>query len=379
MASNKDFFKEQTNHSRVKSEIAVKYFFAWAKIVGGKNKPVYYMDLFSGTGKFDDDGNHSTPLMILDKLDEDINRYLIDTSSMFFYEEDTVYYSKLLYNIENHPIYNQLYIKPSINCMTIDRSIITKLPNNNSTFTFIDPFGYTGLTRDLLIFSVNKWGCDCLFNLNTSGLIRNIDNDNEDHLVELFGKDGLAEIKSKFKSSDLTGLNKSNILLDVLKKTLNRNMKLYFIPFRMEFDDKQYPNYHLVFITKQHIAFKIMKEVMCGKKDSESYSQIDGKGLPFFSSKTNKQLDIEFTGDKRYIELKKEIIDDFKGNTVSVDKILDHFNNKGSLFLDRNIKDMLIELEKENKVIVDPPREKRINKQGKVTLGDTRKVTFLED
>lgn len=65
MAEEKDFFKKQTDSSRVKASIVSEYFPQYCKIIRRKHEPEMfrYIDLFAGPGIYED-GNISTPIML---------------------------------------------------------------------------------------------------------------------------------------------------------------------------------------------------------------------------------------------------------------------------------------------------------------------------
>ena len=65
MSDNKDFFKKQTDSSRVKAAIISEYFPQYCKIISRRHVPQRfgYFDMFAGPGIYDD-GSLSTPLLI---------------------------------------------------------------------------------------------------------------------------------------------------------------------------------------------------------------------------------------------------------------------------------------------------------------------------
>ena len=71
MAEN-DFFKHQTDSSRIKASIVSEYFPQYCRIIGRKHEPTMfrYIDLFSGPGIYED-GNASTPIMLARNIVQD--------------------------------------------------------------------------------------------------------------------------------------------------------------------------------------------------------------------------------------------------------------------------------------------------------------------
>jgi len=62
------FFVESAEHSKLKTTIATKYFFTWARIImkTARSTKIGYVDLYAGPGRFID-GTKSTPLLILER------------------------------------------------------------------------------------------------------------------------------------------------------------------------------------------------------------------------------------------------------------------------------------------------------------------------
>ena len=69
---NKDFFKQQTDSSRVKATIISEYFPSYCKIICKRHVPrkFGYYDMFAGPGMYED-GCLSTPLLVASKCYKD--------------------------------------------------------------------------------------------------------------------------------------------------------------------------------------------------------------------------------------------------------------------------------------------------------------------
>ena len=101
MSDNKDFFKQQTQSSRIKAMIISEYFPQYCQIISKKHIPnkLGYYDMFAGPGRYDD-GNPSTPLMVAEKCYA--NAFLREKVWMVF--NDLAYGDKLEENfLESFP------------------------------------------------------------------------------------------------------------------------------------------------------------------------------------------------------------------------------------------------------------------------------------
>ena len=72
MSDNKDFFKKQTDSSRVKAAIISEYFPQYCHIISRRHTPQRfgYFDMFAGPGIYEDE-SWSTPLLVAKNCYED--------------------------------------------------------------------------------------------------------------------------------------------------------------------------------------------------------------------------------------------------------------------------------------------------------------------
>ena len=369
MTDSKDHFKKLKKSTRVKIDIVTEYFSIWANIMQNasicRNKILTYMDLFSGPGIYDD-GNPSTPIRILSYVSKNI--YLLENLKTEFYEGENKYFLKLQKNIQSHEAYNKLKFEPVINPKVITPEIADELNLCDCTFCFIDPFGYKDLHLDLFHNVTKNWGCDCVFYFNTRGIVRNFDNETQNkYWTNIFGNEGFKRIKERHEHEKNTRFEK--IIIDELQNTLENEGVKFFIPFAIEFEEKEMISHHLVFITKHELGFRKMKEIMY------KHSLKDGD-IPQYISKNINYVQLGFSFDMNIGALQDLLLKDFSGQEISVAKIYEKCNKWGYLYVDKNIKDALIKLESRNLINVDKPIDKRMRKD-QITLGEARIVTFL--
>lgn len=129
-------FKTQWEQSAIKTELVIKYFNAWAKIMlkSCKAGKIGYVDLFCGPGIFED-GNESTPIYIIKNCIKD----------------DDLRKSVAIYLNDKTPGINTLKYKPSINNIEVDKDFANAFSGNLiPCMSFVDPTGFSGLTLDLI-------------------------------------------------------------------------------------------------------------------------------------------------------------------------------------------------------------------------------------
>ena len=172
--SNTDaFFSEQTEKSAIKVAIVSTFFSVYLRIILAciSNKNLYYIDLFSGPGKYLD-GTASTPMKILDIIEASDQNNLKRKIQCVFNEADEKYYGQLYNNITNHKVYGRLFHKPII--LNKDAAAVDLHPyldGQSPVFSFIDPFGYKSTSADQIWSLVKNIGSDCIFFFNANRII----------------------------------------------------------------------------------------------------------------------------------------------------------------------------------------------------------------
>lgn len=167
-----NFFDEQSEQSQIKAALVTDYFWAWAGFMvrQQKQRPQYgsklqYIDLFAGPGRYQS-GAKSTPLMILERAvsDPEISSRLC----AIFNDKDENNTQSLEKEIRAIPGYANLKNSPQIYTGEVGEHVIKQFQKLRlvPTFLFVDPFGYKGLSLQLVQSVIKDWGCDCVFFFN---------------------------------------------------------------------------------------------------------------------------------------------------------------------------------------------------------------------
>ncbi len=366
MSNVRTFWSHQKEHSRIKSEIVVKYFSAWAAIMKRHCDDLTYLDLFSGRGMYND-GEPSTPVLLLNQVENDLD--LQKKLHMHFYESDLESSALLSGVISNHPATTKLRFQPLVHTEVVDRRLIPTLPIEEGTFCFIDPHGYKGVSMELLHIVTRDWGCDSVFYLSMNGVQRNLQDERQYASFEqLFGKSGLISVR-KAMADHACGRPFETAVLTVLKQAVARQGVSFFLPYRIETERRKRTSHYLIFISKHWRGFKIMKEVM-GKFGSDS------DGIPTYEfsyfGRGQECLPLHLSLNKVAGILRRR----YAGKSITIGQICDDLHQSGCVYLDRNIKDALNMLETQGAVVIDIPMEQRPIRDGNPTLGNQRAATF---
>lgn len=90
-ATTDNFFDEQKEKSKVKTEIVINFLNIYLNIISNskwtKGKDIYYIDLFSGPGVYKD-GVSSTPIEIMNMLENMKNRVAANKVHLVFNDEN---------------------------------------------------------------------------------------------------------------------------------------------------------------------------------------------------------------------------------------------------------------------------------------------------
>ena len=365
-----NFFVEQSEKSAIKSAIVSNFFKVYLRIISKRyeNEEIYYIDLFSGPGMYDD-GSKSTPLYIMDALEAYNDNKVFDRFHFVFNEDNKVYYDKLVDNIKSHTLYTRLNNKPIITNQSaeqIDLSVYAK--GNNPVFSFVDPFGYKSTSAKQIWDLVHGIGSDCIFFFNANRIIMDFKKDNKEQIFrELFG-DYYSELGNKLSKIQSHHEKMAKVLeafsmnLKDLVKSKPYNYQLFVLPFGFAFDDRERESHYLLFITKNHKAVCEMKSIMSKVANSicEFYS---------FDSKKINQLSFFNIQDDAYVNFKatikcfKKQLENRRWTLVEFLKTIDILSmqcfHKVAPFSQKETKSFLRRLYNEGKLMSELPFSKR--------------------
>jgi three-Cys-motif partner protein len=162
MAEEK-FFDDPRENSKIKSLIVEKYFKTWASIVTTNNRVdrILYLDLFCGPGRYDD-GTESTPIKVLKTAIADVK--LRNRLVTVFNDAKPKYCESLRETIANLEGKDSLKYEPTILNTEVNQDITEYFAQQAliPTLSFLDPFGYKGLTLPLIRSVLKDWGSDCI-------------------------------------------------------------------------------------------------------------------------------------------------------------------------------------------------------------------------
>jgi hypothetical protein len=234
------------------------------------------------------------------------------------------------------------------------------------TLFFVDPWGYKGLSLQLVNSVVKDWGCDCIFFFNYNRINMGLNNDAvKEHINALFGQVRADQLRELLKT--LTPQERELTVVEYICEALKEMGGKYVLPFRFRHEMGNRTSHHLIFVSKHLKGYEIIKEIMA--KESSEQTQ----GVPSFEyNPATLQQPLLFELTRPLDQLESMLLDNFSGKTMTMAEIYDQ-HHPGKPYIKKNYKTALSNLESQGKITVHSPEDK---KRRKGTFADDLKVTF---
>lgn len=361
-----DFFSSQEKHSNIKTQIMVKYFKSWAKIILNQEyvDKAAYIDLFCGPGRYDD-GSESTPILILKEIIN--NKQYRNNIKTYFSDKNKEKTKKLKKEINRIPNINMLKYSPVVKCQEANKKIISKLKKKTiPALVFLDPWGYKELSLDLIDHHLEGWGCDIIAFFNYSRINRHLNINKEDikkNIYSLFGKKQADKLMNKINQNNFSPYKREELIFTTFEEALRKKINCHVARIKFETFKGNRTSHYILGITKNPNAHEIMKEIMIRESNDKENLAVkkdyNNNQMAMFNLKTN--------------DLKKELLKKFKGRKMKVGDIIS-IHHPNTDYIKKDYKKALKQLEKEEKISCNPPKEKRPAD----TMADPTSIEFPE-
>ncbi|WP_316186163.1 MULTISPECIES: three-Cys-motif partner protein TcmP [unclassified Bradyrhizobium] len=366
LLANDPFFDEQLDQSDTKARIIQKYFYAWAKVITPTAKQmsnkIGYFDLYAGPGRYKD-GSASTPLLVLQHaIDDPDMRSMLVT---IFNDADANHSASLQSEIRALHGIETLKYKPQVLCDEVGEDAEKFFAQTKliPSFTFVDPWGYKGLSLKIVNGVIKDWGCDCVFFFNYGRINAGLTNPKvRSHMDALFGKERVENLQIELK--DKTPEQRERIILEELSQAIKEMGGKFVLPFRFRRGNRT--SHSLIFVSKHFKGYEIMKSIMA----SESSTEDQGVASLTYSP-ADASTPLLFSLTQPFDKLVKDLTETFRGETLTMREIYEQ-HSVDTPYVDKNYKDALKLLETAGKIKADPPAAMR----KKNTFANHVKVTF---
>lgn len=364
MPDNEVFFSDQTEQSATKAHIVSSYFTAWSRVIKQWNCKMAYIDLFSGPGRYGDN-KLSAPLQIIQSTLSD--PVLISKMMFLFNDHDPMNIDSLQREIcaldTGKKLNNISYYTREID-INSHRELV--VPRNMPVLSFVDPFGYKGLTRELINKLIANNGSDCIFffNYNRINMALSSNEKFDEHLIGIFGKTRTQTLKTQLKA--LTPSQREPVVINALIEALLEEKGNYVLPFKFYSSEMLRTSHFIVFVTKHPTACKIMKQIMYSNsaKDDDGVASFAFEDSRNFGN-GNSQLCL-FDGPIK--DLERDMIAKHHGQTVTVQELCDEYDcDFTNHFVSQNVTDVLKRMELADRISVIDGRKIKM-RGGKPTM-----------
>lgn len=341
-------------HTEAKHAILRKYLNAWLPIITRWNGRVLYIDGFAGPGEYIGGKDGSPIIAIKAILEHKAN--IKSEIKMLFIEADKdrcnhlkqkINSLKIPSNIGIEPIYGKFDETLTDLFKYIDEQGVRLAP----AFVFIDPFGFTGIPFTLIKRIMRNEKCEVLITFMFEEINRFIsDSRLWDSLTKTFGTGEWKKVISEQDSKKRTEL-----LHSIYKGQLERDAGVEFVRSFKMINKINKTDYYLFFGTNHITGLKKMKEVMW---------KVDKSGLFQFSDATyNPNQPVLFEMKSNYNQLKRIILEKFRGKSVSIPN-LEYFILTKTAFRETHYKRQILKLVEKVK-----PAEIKVKCQRKRIIG----------
>lgn len=370
---SEQFFNESLEQSQVKSVIVEKYFMTWAKVMIStmrryphREGTIAYVDLFAGRGRYDD-GTISTPLMLLQKAIQDPD--LCEKLQTIFNDADHTNTQILQTSIQALPNIDKLRYPPTIWNQEVGDKLVQAFAKVNlpPTLAFVDPWGYKGLSLQLVNAILKNWGCDCIFFFNYNRINMGLSNIAvRKHMEALFGAERASYLHEHL--STLNSEQRELTIVEELSQALKEMGGEYILPFCFRNARGSRTSHYLIFVSKHHVGYDKMKDIMA--KESSCHEQ----GVPtFVYSPADERQPLLFEYSRPLDDLGPMLLTAFAGETLTT-KAIYAAHNVGRRYILKNYKNVLAELEEQGLISVASPKGKKRGRKG--SFADDLIVTF---
>jgi len=369
---SEDFFEEQSGQSQIKAEIVTSYFWAWANVIIGAQtrrpqhaQKIAYIDLFAGPGRYQS-GAVSTPLMILRRAVEDGR--IRDRLVTLFNDKDETNTSSLEKEINAIPGIESLMHKPQVSTGEVGEEIVKEFATMRliPTFLFVDPFGYKGLSLQLVNSVLKDWGCDCVFFFNYNRISMGLSNAAvQEHMEALFGAERANALRKRFEMKKLRPSEREAFIVEEMKAALEEMGGKLVLPFRFRNNVGSRTTHHLFFVCKHFRGYEIMRDVMY------KHSHKEGNVARFEYNPADARWPSLFSLLRPLEDLEEMLLADCAGQNWQFRPLFES-HSVDKPYVAKNYREVLCRMEQERKIQMEPPSPPR----RKGTIGPRVKIFF---
>jgi three-Cys-motif partner protein len=360
------FFDTPTIASLKKHRIVSKYVGGWANIVLPQAKihegKIMCVDLMCGPGQYLD-GTPSIPLLILEHA---INTpVLCEYLQTVFNDENPDFVKALEGHIAQLPGIERLKYPPQLRNRRVGRDIIPRVKDIKiPTLFFADPWGYEGVSVDLIEAALSHWGSDFLFFFNYNRINMHLGSEvMNEPINEFFTTERAGRLRQTI--ARLRPAQREEAILKGMKDAIKAlNAQVGTFTYRSPTGNR--PTHHLMCVSRHPQGMALFKEISA--KESTRFDD----NVPSLDHNPSAE-----NGQQLLFSPLTALEDDlrvaFAGKTDLTPEQIYHQHHNGKPYVLKNYRQALLNLEQAGVIAVDPPRAKRRDAD---SIPGTARITF---
>jgi three-Cys-motif partner protein len=328
------------------------YVAGWANIVLPQARAhegrIMYVDLFCGPGQYRD-GSPSIPLLVLQHAVD--TPPLHDSFQAVFNDENPAFMADLATHIARIPGIEQLKFKPVLRNRTVGRDTIPRIGRNHvPTLYFADPWGYEGVSIDMIEAALSHWGSDFMFFFNYNRINMHLGSDVMNGPINEFFRADRAE-QLRRTVAGLRPAQREQAVLKAMKDAVKGlGAQAGIFTYRSETGSRS--THHLMCVSKHRHGMALFKEISA--KESTRFDE-DVPSLDH-NPGDNPAQPLLFS---RLDELEQDLVIAFSGKSGLTAEQIYHEHHNGRPYILKNYRQALLRLEESGTIQVDPPRAQR--------------------
>ena len=165
--------------------------------------------------------------------------------------------------ISELPHIEKLKYRPEVRNKEVGQEIVAMFSQMRliPTLFFIDPWGYKGLTLQLINAVLKDWGCDIIIFFNYNRISMGLSNPYvEEHMNALFTKQRADKLRQHLET--LNPSEREMAIVEEIANALTEMGAKYVLPFCFKNEHGTRTSHHLIFVTKHFRGYGIMKDIM---------------------------------------------------------------------------------------------------------------------
>ena len=326
--------------------------------------------MFAGPGRYDNQSK-STPILVLEIILA--NRDLASRMVTLFNDKDIENIESLKRAIAEISGIDNLKYSPGFYNEEVGDEIAKMFSRKTiiPTFFFVDPWGYKGLSLNLVSSIIKDWGCDCVFFFNYNRVNMGVNNDAiKQHMISLFGQERLDRLRSQLPDT-LMPEEREVIVVQELCEALRQNGSKFVLPFRFKNGNGARTSHHLIFLSKNFRGYEIMKEIMAKEstdtKDGVANFEYNPRDLHYKQGSLFELLSRPLDG------LQSMLIEKYKGQTIDFKELYEE-HSVDRPFIKKNYKDVLRTMFDAGLITAVNPNNSKPPRKG--SFSDEMRITF---